>query len=75
MGDPIATGKTAEQPSIRNPFESLFKNHLKCPVKKGSQWLLDFKEPVDKKNRQNRYAEEAREVARADLKRSERLLI
>ena len=29
----------------------------------------DFKEPVDKKSPANRYAEEAREAARADLKK------
>lgn len=47
---------------------------IRRPLQKQSAFK-DFKKPIDKKDPAIRYAEQAREEARADLKRSVQLLI
>ena len=66
--EPIATGKVAEQPYQKNLQKSLQKP-FEVPKSRRQPMTPDFKEPVDKKSPANRYAEEAREAARADLKK------
>lgn len=66
--EPIATGKVAEQPYQKNLQKSLQKP-FEVPKSRRQPMNPDFKEPVDKKSPANRYAEEAREAARADLKK------
>ena len=66
--EPIATKKVAEQPYQKNLQKSLQKP-FEVPKSRRQPMTPDFKEPVDKKSPANRYAEEAREAARADLKK------
>ena len=66
--EPIVTKKVAEQPYQKNLQKSLQKP-FEVPKSRRQPMTPDFKEPVDKKSPANRYAEEAREAARADLKK------
>ena len=66
--EPIATKKVAEQPYQKNLQKSLQKP-FEVPKSRRQPMTPDFKEPADKKSPANRYAEEAREAARADLKK------
>ena len=56
----------AENTKPKHPYHQPLEEHLpkRRPVRKP-----DFKEPIDKKSPANRYAEEARERAREDLKK------
>lgn len=66
--EPIATGKVAEQPYQKN-LQNSPQKPFEAPKSRRQPMTPDFKEPVDKKSPANRYAEEAREAARADLKK------
>ena len=57
----------AENTKPKHPYHQPLEEPLpkRRPVRKP-----DFKEPIDKKSPANRYAEEARERAREDLKRN-----
>lgn len=62
--EPIATNKKAD-----HPYQKPFQQPLERSKHKRQPMAPDFKAPVDKKSSANRYAEEAREAARADLKK------